>query len=347
MLKLILLAQNKKRILIIFFILLFILGCTTSTTKTTTKDIDVRVGFAGLTLEFLKNTPPQKVFEGDVFPTVIKVGNKGAFSLKDNDKSILSLGIEKDYTKKVELLTGGKIEKVKENAASFNLEGRSTINQKGEEEVISYNIQAGKVDPQSEAHPSTVIATLCYPYETVLSSTVCVDTDISGIRPGKKVCKLQDMVFSNGQGAPVAVTKVEMQMLPSQESQQSPQGYGNVVPQFLIYVENKGQGTVIRREVVDKFCTQSSTTHEDLNIVYVDAYLSGTQLECQLQKKLGSNERGHIKLKDKKDIIWCALKEKGGVSANQDSYLTPLKIVLSYGYTQSISANYLIQKIAR
>ena len=325
-------------------LVLFLIGCTTGTTKTTTKDIDVRVGFAGLVMEFLKNTPPQKVFEGDVFPVIIKVRNTGAFSLKDNDKSILSLGIEKDYTKKVELLAGGKIEEVKENAASFNLEGKSAINQKGEEEVISYNIQAGKVDPQSEAHPSTVIATLCYPYQTISESTVCIDTDISNIRPGKKVCKLQDIVFNNGQGAPVAVTKVEMQILPSQESQQSPQGYGIIVPQFLIYVENKGQGTVIRKESSNEFCTQSGTTHKNLNIVYVDAYLSNQKLKCQLEATEGTSFPGHVKLKDKKDIIWCSNKE--GIPA-QDTYLTPLKIVLSYGYTQSISANYFIQKTAR
>ncbi len=335
---------KKEFSIVPIFLILFILGCGTQTSKTT-KEIDVRVGLEGLKLEFLKNTPPQKVFEGQTFPVIVKVANKGASSLKDNDKAILSLGVEKDYTENVQLLPAGRIQPVGSNAASFNLEGRSTINVKGEEEVISYNIKAGKVDPQSEFHSSTAIATLCYPYETTLDSTICIDTDVSNIRSGKKVCKLQDLVLNNGQGAPVAVTKIEIQMLPSQESQQSPEGYGNIIPQFLIFVENRGQGTVIKREVVQKFCTQSDTTHENLNIVYVDAFLSGEKLECQLQAKQGSNERGHIKLKDKKDIVRCFLKD--GRSGTQDSYLAPLKIVLSYGYTQSISANYLIQKTAR
>ena len=335
--------MNKKIIITTLSLIIFILGCGTQSTKTK-KDIDVRVGVEGLKLEFLKNTPPQKIFERELFPVIIKVGNKGAFSLKDNNKAILSLGVEKDYTENVQLLAGGRVQKVDGNAANFDLEGRSIVNQKGEEEVISYNLKAGKVDPQSEFHSSTVIATLCYPYQTILESTVCIDTDISNIRPGKKVCKLQDIVFNNGQGAPVAVTKIEVQMLPTQESQSQEGGYGRIKPQFLIFVENKGQGTVIRKESVNEFCTQSGATHKNINIVYVDASLSGQKLKCQLVATEGTSFPRHIKLKDKKDIIWCSKEE--GIPA-QDTYLTPLKIVLGYGYTQSISANYLIQKTAR
>lgn len=333
--------RNSALLISTLILTLFLLGCNATSTKKTS-DIDIRVGVNGLTLEFLKNTPPLRIFEKETFPVVIKVGNRGAFSLKENDKAILSLGVEKDYTADVQLLAGGKVQKMYGNAANFNLEGRSIINQKGEEEVISYNIKAGQVDPQSEFHASTIIATLCYPYQTILESTVCIDTDVSNIRPGKKVCKLQDLVFSNGQGAPVAVTKVEMQMLPTQESQS--QGSGSVKPQFLIFVENKGQGTVIRTESVNEFCTKSATTHKDLNIVYVEAFLSSEKLKCQLEAAKDTSYPGHIKLKDKKDIVWCS--RDNGIPA-QDTYLTPLRIVLSYGYTQSISANYLIQKIAR
>lgn len=334
--------MSQKIILVTSILLFFILGCTSSSSTKTTKEIDVRIGFNGLLMEFLKNTPPQKIFEDDVFPVVIKVRNNGAYSLEKDSKAILSLGVEKDYTKKVELLAGGKIQKLDGNAATFNLEGRTKINVKGEEEVISYNIQAGKVDPQSEFHISTVISTLCYPYQTELDATVCIDTDISGIRPGKKVCKLQDLVFNNGQGAPVAITKIEVQMLPTQESQS--QGYGRIKPQFLIFVENRGQGTVIRKESVKEFCTQSGTTHKNINIVYVDASLSGQKLKCQLEATEGTTFPGHIKLKDKKDIIWCFKED--GIPA-QDTYLSPLNIILTYGYTQSISANYMIQKATR
>ncbi len=319
---------------------MFATSCTAGTSKKST-DIDVRVGFSGLIMEFLKNTPPQKVFEGDIVPVLIKVRNNGAYSIPENNKAILSLGFEKDYTKSVKLMQGGRVQALDNlyNTAAFNLEGKSPINPNGEEEVISYNLEAGKIDPQSEAHTSTVVATLCYPYETVLSSTVCIDTDINDLRPAKKVCSNKDLIFSNGQGAPVAVTKLEINMLPAISEKNAAD---KIKPQFLIYVENKGQGTVIKNEAVKDFCTKSDTSHENLNIVYVDVELSGKKLKCQLETKKDSSELGHIKLKDKKDIIRCAFEE--GIDKNQDAYLSPLKITLRYGYAQSISANYFIQK---
>ena len=346
-----------KKLILIIFLILFIAACTGTSTKKT-QDIDVRVGFAGLTLEFLKNTPPQRVFEGDKFPVVIKVKNAGATDIKNN-QAVLSLGFEKDYTKNIELLISGNVQLLSEaktqNTAIFSLEGKSKVNLKGGEEVVSYNLVAGKVDPQSEFHSSTVIATLCYPYETILSATVCMDTDPNNLRPGKKVCKLQDLTFANGQGAPVTISKIEVQMLPSQESQQSSQGYGKIIPQFLIFIENKGTGLVIKNNAIKEFCTQSKISHEKLNTIFVKAYLPGIdekgerkilELDCQPKEKKDSTEKqGYVKLKDKKDLIRCTLKE--GIDGKQDAYLSPLKIDMSYGYTQSISANYLIQKTAR
>jgi len=117
-----------------------------------------------------------------------------------------------------------------------------------------------------------------------------------------------------------------------------------VKPQFLIYVENKGSGIVIDRGKAKEFCTKSEAWHEDFNIIYIDTSLGNSKLKCDLEKKIGSPDLGHIKLKDNKDIIRCFLEE--GVSRNSDPYLSPLKITLTYGYTQSISASYLIEKRA-
>ena len=326
----------------IFIAAIFLLAsCTLQNSKPA--DIDVHTGFEGLNIGFLKNTPPDKVFEGDIFPVIVKVKNNGAYSVTENSKAVLSLGVEKDYTKSLQLLHKGKIE-VSEgvsSSAAFSLDGKSSINPIGSEDTVSYNIEAGKIDPQSEFHQSTVIATVCYPYETFLSSTVCIDTDVNNLRPAKKVCNAQDLFFPNGQGAPVAVTKIETRMLPAQLSEQSP-GSDRIKPQFLIYVENKMPGLVIKSESAKDFCTKSDVSHDDYNIVYVDAALSNQQLTCQLDTQQKDNLPGHIKLKDRKDIIRCALEE--GIDRNIDTYLSPLKVILRYGYTQSVASSYIIQK---
>ena len=323
-------------------LILLIVGCSTGYRGTTKSIPDFHIGFNGLTIEFLKNTPPIRVFEGDRFPVMINVRNNGAYGIKGNNPAVLSIGLEKDYIKELKLqsLDEGNIDIATsdESAAVFSLEGKNPVNPLGQEQIISYAVTSGKVDPQSERHTSTIIATICYPYETIMGSTVCIDTDISNTRPVKKVCNMQDLILNNGQGAPVAVTKVEMQMLPTETD--------GIKPQFLIYVENKGNGIVMdaNPSTILDFCT-GSISYQDLNIVYLDAWLSDKKMECQLQKKTPSDELGHIKLKDKKDIIRCALKD--GIDKNLDTYLSPLKIILRYGYSYSISANYVIEKIYR
>lgn len=334
--------MKKINIVSITAIIIFLAACNTAGTNNNS-DINVRVGFTGLTLELLKNTPPQRMFEGDIFPFVIKIKNNGAYSIKDDKRAVVSLIVEKDYTRNVQLLNEGKLEiaEGRSSSAFFTILGRTQIDPKGGEEIISYNVQAGKIDPQSEFHSSTIIGTVCYPYETVLSATVCVDTDITNLRPVKKVCNAQDLIFGNGQGAPVAITKIETRMLPFDITAGSPPT-DKIRPQFLVYVENKGPGLVIKEESVNDFCTKSNTEHGNYNIVYVEAYLSDKKLVCRLESKPNSDELGHIKLKDKKDIIRCYQEE--GIPRTYDPYLSPLKIVLKYGYTQSISANYFIMK---
>ena len=154
-------CANKKIFLVIAILILFAAGCTGGTGRKSS-DVDFHVRFSGLSIEFMKNSPPAKVFEGDIIPVLIKVKNSGAYSTKDS-QAIVSLGVEKDYTKNVNLLQGGRIQQFRglSNAASFSLEGRSITNPNGDEEIISYNVETGKVDPQSEAHSSAVIATLC------------------------------------------------------------------------------------------------------------------------------------------------------------------------------------------
>lgn len=332
-----------KKIILSLILILIVVGCT-ATSKKAVDAADLRIGFKGLGMEFLKGTPPKKVFEGDLFPVMVRIRNDGAYSIMESNKAVLSLGLEKDYTNAIYFSSGGKAQNILDNAAEFYLDGKTAINPKGDEEIISYSVQAGRLDPQSEMHTSSIIATLCYPYETVLQATICIDTDPNSLRPGKKVCKSQSLVAGNGQGAPVAVAKIEINMLPLQSSPQAGSA-DKIKPQFLIYVENKGDGTVIKKESVGEFCTKSSTLHENLNVVYVDAFLSGIKLNCQLDAEDKPNERGHIKLKDKKDIIICNLGE--GIDKAQDSYLSTLRVVLNYGYTNSISANYVMEKVSR
>ena len=315
---------------------------------------EVRSGTQGLEFEFLKNAPPKQVFEQSSFPIILRLKNLGAYAIPDQ-QGILSLAVERDYMGFVAVETGGRISSEAPNEALFSMEGKSLLNTKGDEEVVSFTVTPSKIDPQSETHPSIAIATLCYPYETELLATVCIDPDPNSIRPGKKSCTAQDIPFGNGQGAPVAITKVEVQMLPSEKG---------LRPQFLIHIENKGKGEVTKLESYRTICRGNSlsATQKDFNLIKMSAWISDVQgkdhndknidfkLKCTLHSELndiGQTKEDYVRLRAKQDVVRCAYEGTSEQITNPgDSFTTPLRILLSYGYTQSITADYVIKKIS-
>ncbi len=221
----------------------------------------------------------------------------------------------------------------------FNIKGKSIYSPLGDEEFINVNARARTIGPQSETHPSAIFATACYPYETVFGDSVCIDTDIIGESKGK-VCTAKDLTFTKGQGAPVAVTKVETRMLPQDD--------GKIKPHFLIHVKNAGNGEVIDPGKIEVACKSEALDYRDFNTIIVSASLSGTQLRCS--KDAGAVPGPvTIRLREKEDLIRCTYDgkddDKGGIDAGLDAYVAPLKVELDYGYTFTISKNIIIEKV--
>jgi hypothetical protein len=321
--------------------LLVLAGCVNLSRDRPITDADVRKGREGLVMDFTENAPPESVFEGSkespsVFPIAVELQNKGA---SDIENGLLVFGFEKTYVdfdedSKQRLIEEDLMDN--EGKLKLEIEGKSVFNPNGDEEFITINARAKKIGAQSETHPSTILATACYPYKTVFGSSVCIDTDIYGIRKGEKACDIEDLQFGNGQGAPVAITKVETRMLPDVDE-------NKVKPHFIIHVENKGKGEVINPnlDIVRKACTSESLIYEDFNTLKIIASLSGANLKCKVGED--DSEPAIIRLKDREDLVRCTLEED--IERDRDAYVAPLKIELEYGYTFTISKNIIIEKI--
>ncbi|MEK6983813.1 MAG: hypothetical protein AABX33_04530 [Nanoarchaeota archaeon] len=363
---------HKKSIFIFLLLFMFLIaGCQNAGTSgswypfgkspSQPKDLNVFTGTNGLTIEFAKNAPPPKVIENSDFPVLLTIRNIGAYSISKNEKgpgflgALISIGRERDYIpaisfeKNSRLLGGGT-----DNEAFFYIDGKTQINQKGEELIVPINAKTGKLDPQSENKQSAMSATLCYPYKTVLSATACIDPDVAGMRPGKKACTVKDLVYNNGQGAPIAVTKIEPLMIPVADKEM-------IKPQFLIYVENKGKGTPVNIVGFHNICRNIDLSKEEVkytwNVAALKAYTSGKESnqliccpnidgECP-ESEMGNIDKisGFIRLRDKKDFVRCTFKN--GVPKNSDAFTSPLKIEIDYGYVQTATANFMIQKPLR
>lgn len=324
--------KNLKQIIFLFFALslLAITGCkggfgSGSGNNAPITDADVRKGLDGIAAEFIKNAPPEKVFEDSIFPIGINLENKGAF---DIESGFLSIGLEKAY---MDFLNEN------DELKNFKIKGKSIFNLNGDEEFITFNAQAKKVGAQSETHPSIIFATVCYPYKTILGTSVCVDTDIFGTGLRDKACEVMDLEFNGGQGAPVAITKIETRMFPDPSNDR-------IKPHFIIHVENKGNGEVIipdQNKIMDA-CTSTSLNFNDFNRITIKAFLSNKELNCNIGDDIDNPE---LRLRDKIDIARCTLDE--GIERNTDAFTSPLRIELDYGYTFTISKDITIEKILK
>ena len=336
--------MTKKLVLILFSIfLIFINSCNQISfgqSSSKPKDINIYVGIEGLKAEFIKNAPPQQVFENSNFPIMLKINNNGAYSITEAPKGFMSLGTTDIAKPSFQPNIQASAEK--DNAVSFVVDGKTTINPKGGEIILLFDTKTGKLDESSQSKPSTISATLCYPYKTTLSTTVCIDPDIAGVRPGKKACSVKTLAFSGGQGAPISVTKIESQMIPNGDK---------VEPLFTIYIENRGSGKPLNIDSYSKFCFKDALTEQEKKTFYdtaiVKAYRSGDQTTNQLvcnRNIKGSSDKltGFVKFTDKKDSITCSFTE--GIDKNSDAYTSPLRIEIDYGYEQTISTNFVIQK---
>lgn len=248
------------------------------------------------------------------------------------------------------------------------IEGKSIYSPLGDEDFITINAEAKRIGVQSETHPSTIFVTACYPYNTVLGTSVCIDPDIIGQEKRQKACAVKDLAFSDGQGAPVSVTKVETRILPQQND--------NIIklikPHFLIHVKNAGNGEIINVNEFVKACTSGELDYKEFfNTIIVSASLSGMPLKCNGKEIPGDPTRFMVTLRKgsgfalakSEDLIRCTLEEdldgdgdpddlnNDGeqdielINSGVDAYVAPLKVELDYGYTFTISKNIIIEKI--
>jgi len=367
--------MTKKLIFIFIVTSLFlIVGCSSGTdNERPITDVDIRKGVVGLEMDFVKNAPPLSIFEETSFPIAINLRNRGADKILKGilvfgfEKTYIN-GINEKSIKDIEKLKGDKtvkeaeidgLEKNKESAdisdfdqidkdintlknkldeiekrlnelkdikIEFDVDGKSILSPIGDDIFITIDAEASKIGEQSETRPSTILATTCYSYQTVFGSTVCIDTDIYGIRKGKKVCTVNDLSFSEGQGGPVEITKVESKILPDGD---------NIKLQFLIHIENNGNGEVIKLSKVEEACSSVPLEYKDFNTIKISATLSGDPLNC-------SSDENFIRLKEKRDVVRCT---SISIGRNRDTYTAPLNVELDYGYTFTISKNIIIEKV--
>lgn len=300
-----------KAVLSLVALALFLTACT-GLLRLPGKSIalqDVHKGSEGIATGFAQGSPPKDFFEDGVFNAIVFVENKGA---SDISNGIYVFSVEDQY-----------IELLKDSVGRFDLKGRSVYSPVGEKKFFTFKGKARLLGKQTERITTTMLFSICYPYTTEATASVCVDTDILNLN-ARKPCTPKAVALSGGQGAPVAVTKVETKMIPGDIE-------GVVVPQLIIYIKNVGKGQIIDAAKAKDLCIGQRVLRDDFNTVAVKAFLGEEALECR---------KDEIKVDRDENRVVCILPE--GFAKDLGTYTTILRVELDYGYTSNVAAQSVI-----
>ena len=296
------------------------MSCQPASTGQPQQPVDFRSGSQGLDLQFVQNLPPPRLFDRDPFNVMIQVENKGTGKIGGGADRLYISGFDHN------IITG-----IGTDGISIPpLDGRGPYLPRGGFDTVSWKGTVFSLtDKRVDKYQPLLLVTACYNYETVASAQVCIDPNPFTATSVQKVCT-PSSVGTDSQGAPVAVSNVKVEPAPGRT-------------RFIITVQNVGGGNVFRQG--GQYLTKCSPYNQGLSfdeVDYVqvaDVTLSGQSIRASC-KPLDKDQ--HVRLTSGQAQLYCESANLQG----QSTYLTPLNVILRYGYRQSISRQVEIRPIS-
>ncbi len=319
--------EGPKAKLIILFAALFLVviaGCNPDRDKGSSKGS--AKGTEGITINFLKNNPQNNFIvsdEDEPISIILEIRNKGSYP-QEQDQNILSRG---------QVYVSGfdrniiRLEESSNRLSRQTLTGVSSINPEGGFDTIEFKGDVSSQDIVIDKYEPTILATLCYPYVTKASPSICIDPFPFDDKQ-KKVCKVGSQTLSS-QGAPLAITKIDQE------------ASSNKI-RIKLNLKNVGKGDIILLNALDS-CNPlegDKLEREDFDKVeLVRADAGFATLKCEPLE--GNNL---IKLHNGEGFVICSI-DKADYEDTNSAYTTPLNLEFKYGYRTTISKPIKISKL--
>lgn len=300
--------KSHLKIMYVLFVASFLLfSCDSSGTSSVKKDT-YHEGKEGITIRFYQASPPKTVYPDDEFNILIFLENKGAFDLAQKRDDTGNILID-DYGVLTITSNPFYLEQTYTDPQQTRiyLNGKSQFYPSGDGDAQEYGFYVKDIKGQRENPKTPLLFTLCYPYRTELSQDVCIDMDYYNMDVRKKVCKIQDISLSKGQGAPVAITKISPRAIKHDN---------DVIVEFLLTIENVGKGAVLTRtdDEIENQCTTIRDQNYAWNNIQIHANLLGKELYCQ---------GGNVRLVDNKAEVKCSTAQYSTQGTTQGTTPTP------------------------
>jgi hypothetical protein len=299
--------MKKEAILLLSILLLFIIACTPQSGERIPTDF--RSGTEGLNLFVPPNLPPPQLYDDPdtTLQVVVELENRGAADVGTSGDKIYLSGFDNDLITNIKT-TGEQIPHI-EGKSQFGPGGFDVVTFEG---IIRPLANVDKYEP-------TLLVTACYGYETIATTSVCIDPNPFSGNAQQKVCTPRT-VSTGTQGGPLAVNSIELEPSPGKT-------------RFRIYINNVGRGDAFRNGAtyLNKCSPYSANKLQFDEIGYVrltDVSLSGTSI-LNTCKPLAD---GHVRLVNGRATIFCEFNNIRQTTA----YTTPLTVKLKYGYRDSL-----------
>lgn len=296
--------MNKKILFLVIVSLVLIVGCNNlqdpnnEDSVSSTSD-SIRSGTQGLDMSFSPNLPPSQLFDTSELVASLEVRNRGVNDLERGDCIIEFSGFDSN------IIRGGD-----KRQLCNDLPGKKVTNPEGGFNTIEFKSSSISLPRDVNEYNPNIVANACYEYKTVASPQVCIDSNLLELGSGSKACDVRDISLS-GQGAPVAVTNVDVKMVGTKAI-------------FQIGVSNKGSGDVVSPQSSIQRCP-TGLDYNDYDEVKYSVDLSGGDLiDCTPKDSM-------VRLENGRGLITCSFEV-----GKKQAYETPLRIELDYNYQQSI-----------
>ncbi len=274
----------------------------------------VQTGTQGVEISFLQNYPPAQVYDQNELIALVEVKNRGNHNLEATDCFIQISGFDPN------IILGGfnQPRSCAENIGT--LEGKDVYNVEGGANQIEFKSSTITLPPDVFEYKPILNVVSCYNYQTIANPSVCLDPLFYQVTAEQRTCTPRDVAMGGGQGAPVGVSLVGVDMVGRKAI-------------FEINVENFGTGRVLSPYSDIRSCGQASLAYTDLDKVGYDVQMTGgSLLDCKPRD-------GLVRLTNNMGKIVCQFDVPGA-----SAFETPLTVNLNYNYIQSFKKQIQIVK---
>ncbi len=310
--------MKTRRLTLIVIVLIIIsflsIGCKRQPSPDAGRGEEIYKGTEGLEMNFIKNMPPDRLYDTTSLNVLLELENEGTYDLSGSRCRLYLSGFDD------RIIRG--IDKNKQCASS--LEGRNILNPEGGYNTQQFSTDIIDLPDYLDKLPQKIVVTSCYESQTTASPIVCVDPHLYELGPIERACIVKDITTSGGQGAPVAVSGVEVEMA------------GRERVAFNIKVQNVGDGIPLYHGASVFTDCPFNIDPKDYNIISYDVDMVGGQ-RVRCAPEIDGEDK--IRLVNDRGTIFCTFRISGDTA-----YTTPLRIILYYNYMDSISKDIEIIK---